>query len=78
VKRKNPKLIFIQNIQQQARRMENEISVAAKSSIKTLQQRPKSYYTLQDVEEIVEKLKNQMLSINKETHTEFFILSGFR
>lgn len=71
MKRKNPKLVFIQSIQQQARRMANEISVVTKSSIKTLQQRPKSYYTLQDVEEIVEKLKNQMLSINKETHTEF-------
>ncbi|MFW9854181.1 MAG: hypothetical protein ACFFFG_03945 [Candidatus Thorarchaeota archaeon] len=71
MKSKNPKLLFIQSIAQQARRMEHEISLEAKSVVKNLQQRPKSYYTLQDVEDVIEGLKTKMLSLNKETHTEF-------
>lgn len=51
--------------------MEHEISLEAKSVINTLQQRPKSYYTLQDMEDVIEGLKTKMLSLNKETHTEF-------
>ncbi|MHA1975595.1 MAG: hypothetical protein ACW98F_08335 [Candidatus Hodarchaeales archaeon] len=67
----NPKLAFIRSIAQQARKMEHEISSEMKSSVQKLQSRPKSYYTLQDVEEIIESLKEKMISFNKEAHTEF-------
>ncbi|UCG03946.1 MAG: hypothetical protein JSW11_08155 [Candidatus Heimdallarchaeota archaeon] len=69
--RKNPKLIFIQSVAQQERRLSQEISSEAKSSIKTLQQFPKPYYTIADVEDLVEKLKQKMQNINKTAHTEF-------
>ena len=69
--RKNPKLIFIQSVAQQERRLSQEISSEAKSSIKSLHQFPKPYYTIADVEDLVEKLKLKMQSINKTAHTEF-------
>ncbi len=68
---KNPKLIFIQNIAEQERRLDHQISSEAKSTIKNLQHRPKSYYTIEDVEEVVETLKGKMQAINKSAHTEF-------
>lgn len=69
--RKNPKLIFIQSVAQQERRLSQEISSEAKSSVKNLQQFPKPYYTIADVEDLVEKLKLKMQTINKTAHTEF-------
>ncbi|MFX0123188.1 MAG: hypothetical protein ACFFAE_06080 [Candidatus Hodarchaeota archaeon] len=69
--RKNPKLIFIQSVAQQERRLSQEISSEAKSSIKNLQQFPKPYYTIADVEDLVERLKQRMQTINKTAHTEF-------
>ncbi len=68
---KNPKLIFIQNIAEQERRLDHQISSEAKSAITNLQHRPKSYYTIEDVQDLVETLKEKMQSINKEAHTEF-------
>ena len=67
----NPKLAFIRSIAQQARRLEHEISSEMKSSVNKLHSRPKSYYTLQDVEEVIESLKEKMIVLNKEAHTEF-------
>ncbi|MHA2156628.1 MAG: hypothetical protein ACXABU_14895, partial [Candidatus Hodarchaeales archaeon] len=67
----NPKLAFIRSIAQQAQKLEHEISSEMKSSVQRLQSRPKSYYTLQDVEEIIESLKEKMIAFNKDAHTEF-------
>ena len=67
----NPKLAFIKSIAQQARKMEHEISSEMSSSVQKLQSRPKSYYTLQDVKEIIDSLKEKMIAFNKEAHTEF-------
>lgn len=69
--RKNPKLLFIQSIAEQERRLNREISSATKSAITTLQQRPRSYYSMQDIEALVKKLKDKVQSLNKEAHTEF-------
>ncbi|MHA2346256.1 MAG: hypothetical protein ACXACP_06020 [Candidatus Hodarchaeales archaeon] len=70
-KKPNPKLAFIQSIAQQSRRHEHEISSEMKSAVQSLQAKPKSYYSIQDVEEFVETLRNKMISLNKEAHTEF-------
>ena len=67
----NPKLEFIKSIAAQSRRLEQEISTVMKSTMKNLETRPKPYYTIQDVEEIVNNLKDRMVGINKEAHTEF-------
>jgi chromosome segregation ATPase len=75
--RKSPKLIFIQSIAEQERRLDREISSEAKSAISTLQRQPKPYYTIQDVESLVESLKTKMQTLNKEAHTEFS-KKGFR
>ena len=69
--RKNPKLLFIRSIAEQERRLNQEISSTTKSAITTLQQRPKPYYSIQDIEALVEKLKTKVQSLNKEAHTEF-------
>ncbi|MHA2073250.1 MAG: hypothetical protein ACW97X_01380 [Candidatus Hodarchaeales archaeon] len=69
--RKNPKLLFIQSIAEQERRLDQEISSATKSAITTLQQHPKPYYSIQDVGALVDTLKSKMQSLNKEAHTEF-------
>ena len=69
--RKNPKLLFIKSIAEQERRLDQEISSALKSAITALQHRPKSYYSIQDIEALVEKLKVKVQSFNKEAHTEF-------
>ncbi|MFX0086811.1 MAG: hypothetical protein ACFFAU_14155, partial [Candidatus Hodarchaeota archaeon] len=47
------------------------ISSEAKSAISTLQRQPKPYYTIQDVESLVENLKTKMQTLNKEAHVEF-------
>ncbi len=70
-KKPNPKLAFIQSIAQQSRRHEHEISSEMKSAVKGLQAKPKSYYSIQDVEEVIETLKSKMITLNKEAHTEF-------
>lgn len=68
---KNPKLVFLQSIAEQQRRLNQQISSEVKSVIKNLQHHPKSHYSIADVEEVVEKLKQKMESINKLAHTEF-------
>ncbi|MHA1205975.1 MAG: hypothetical protein ACTSSO_00225 [Candidatus Hodarchaeales archaeon] len=67
----NPKLAFIRSIAQQSKRLEHEISSETKSVIKNLQGRPKTHYSLQDIEDIVDGIKLKMIGINKEAHTEF-------
>lgn len=69
--RKNPKLIFIQSIAEQERRLGREISSEAKSAISTLQRQPKPYYSIREIESLVETLKTKMQNLNKEAHTEF-------
>ena len=67
----NPKLAFIRSIAQQSKRLEHEISSETKSVVKNLQGRPKTHYSIQDVEVIVDGLRKKMIGINKEAHTEF-------
>ncbi|MHA2244440.1 MAG: hypothetical protein ACXADY_05685 [Candidatus Hodarchaeales archaeon] len=68
---RNPKLVFLQSIAEQQRRLNQQISSEVKSVINNLQHHPKSHYSISDVEEVVEKLKQKMESINKAAHTEF-------
>ncbi|WP_455463403.1 hypothetical protein [Candidatus Hodarchaeum mangrovi] len=67
----NPKLAFIQSIAEQERLQDQQISAEIKSALNILQRSPKSYYTLQDIEKMLEGLKVKMQEINKSTHTEF-------
>ncbi len=67
----NPKLAFIKSIAASSRKMEQAISSEMKGSVQKLQSRPKSYYTIQDIEEIIESIKDKMIAFNKESHTEF-------
>ena len=67
----NPKLAFIRSIAQQSKRLEHEISSQTKSVMKNLHGRPKTHYSIQDVEEIVDGLRVKMIGINKDAHTEF-------
>ncbi|NHJ01055.1 MAG: hypothetical protein EAX86_02885 [Candidatus Heimdallarchaeota archaeon] len=69
--RKNPKLVFIQNIAEQERRLEREISSEAKSIVQNLQRNPKMHYSLTEIEALIETFKRKMQSFNKEAHTEF-------
>ena len=61
----NPKLAFIKDIAAQSKKHEHEISSNLKSILKNLESRPKPYYTIQDVEEIVEGIRNFMINMNK-------------
>jgi len=67
----NPKLAFIQSIAEQERLQDQQISAEIKSALNVLQRSPKSYYTLQDIEKMLDALKIKMQEINKSIHTEF-------
>jgi chromosome segregation ATPase len=61
----------MQSIAEQERKLRQQISLEAKSAIQNLQNNPKPYYTMADVEVLVESLKDKMVSINNSAHTEF-------